>query len=77
MTNGDKIRNMTDEQLRLFLWTWTINTVSGFLQYGGKGAMNAADLKEWVKADASTFVCRETLVAEGFAYNQDFEEIQP
>lgn len=72
MTNGEKIRNMTDEQLYRFLWTFKTNSVALFLEFGGQNQMNATELKEWIKADDSTFVCNETYVEEGMTYDQNF-----
>ena len=72
MTNGEKIRNMSDDQLCRFLWTFKTNAIGLFLQYGGQNQMNAVELGKWIKASEKTFVCNETLVEDGTAYDQDF-----
>ena len=71
MNNADRIRNMTDEQLQRFLWTWKINSVTLFLTQGGANSQNARDIGEWLKTDE--WVCPENEVGEDFVYNQDFE----
>ena len=68
MTNGDKIRSMTDEQLVRFLWTFKVNSTVIFLT-DGQG-MTAKELEEWI--GSTDFVCRETEVGEEFIYDQDF-----
>lgn len=68
MTNGDKIRSMTDEQLVRFLWTFKINSMMIFFT-DGQG-MDAKDLDDWIKS--TEFVCRDTEVGEDFIYDQDF-----
>ena len=71
-TNGDKIREMTDEQLYRFLWTFKTNSIGLFLEYGGQYQMNAPELRRWIKADESTFVCFETAVGHESTYDQNF-----
>lgn len=70
MSNADKIRNMTDDQLARFLWTWKINSVSLFLTQGGQDSMTAKEMQEWISSD--NWVCPENKVAEDFLYDQEF-----
>ena len=72
MTNGDKIRNMTDKQLYRFLWTWKINSVTNFILYGGTNSMDAKEMSEWITSDK--WECSETNVAEEFVYDADFND---
>ena len=72
MTNAEKIRSMTDEQLNRFLWIWGINTLASFLEHGGTQIMSAKEQAEWLADDASTFVCVQTRVEEDFTFGQDF-----
>lgn len=52
MTNAEKIRNMSTEELNEFLWWFKINSVAIFLQKGGEGTMDAEEQKEWLDSDA-------------------------
>lgn len=70
MKNADKIRNMTDEQIARFLWTWKINSVSLFLSQGGQGSLNARDIRAWIVSDK--WICPENQVGEDFVFDQDF-----
>lgn len=70
MKNGDYIRGLDNDRLARFLWTWSINLMSSFLQYGGTRLMAAPDLRKWL--DMDDFVCEETTVGEEFIYDQDF-----
>ena len=74
MSNADKIRSMTDEQLQRFLWTWKVNSIESFLESGGQKIMDAKETEIWIKDDASTFLCTETMVGENFTFDQDFVE---
>ena len=51
MTNADKIRNMTDEELNQFLWRWKINSIAGFLTHGGAEMINAKEQRIWLKEE--------------------------
>ena len=70
MKNGDYIRAMDNDRLSRFLWIWSINTVSSFLQHGGTQLMDARQLEEWM--DKDEFVCVETEVGKDFIFDQDF-----
>lgn len=72
MTNADKIRKMSDEQLARFLWIWKINSVATFLTQGGMNSMNAKDMSEWVGQTTETFICTETFVGDDYIFDQDF-----
>ena len=70
MTNGYYIRAMDNDRLSRFLWTWSINHLSSFLQYGGTRLMAGDDLRRWL--DGEDFVCEETAVSEDMIYDQNF-----
>lgn len=70
MKNGDYIRQMDDDRLQRFLWTWGINTISSFLQFGGMKLMDAKMIREWL--DSEDFEREETKVHEEFIFNQEF-----
>ncbi|MBP3772442.1 MAG: hypothetical protein J6I53_07115 [Treponema sp.] len=70
MTNGDFIRSLDDDRMSRFLFNWSINCVSSFLEQGGAGLMNGIDLRKWM--DSDEFICNETKVEEGFAFDQEF-----
>ena len=74
MTNADKIRQMSDEQLARFLWIWKINSVTTFLTQGGMNSMDAKDMREWVGQTTETFVCTETFVGDDYIFDQDFND---
>ena len=69
-TNGDFIRSMNDQQLSAFLFIGGLNTLSGFLECGGKEIMNMKELREWIKSD--NFKCRQTVIGKEFLLNDDF-----
>ena len=73
MTNADKIRQMSDEQLSRFLWIWKINSITTFLTQGG---MNAKDVREWLDQTTDTFICTETFVGDDYIFDQDFKDKQ-
>lgn len=73
MTNAEKIRQMTDEQMGRFLWIWKINSITGFLENGGQGGMNAKEIEKWLNQSEDTFVCLETHVdSNDWIFDQDF-----
>lgn len=73
MTNAEKIRQMTDEQMGRFLWMWKINSITGFLENGGQGGMNAIEIEKWLNQSEDTFVCLETYVdSNDWIFDQDF-----
>ena len=49
MTNAQKIRAMSDEELRNWLFQRDCTNIAAFLEYGGMGVMNAVQLLEWLK----------------------------
>ena len=52
MTNADRIRAMSDEELRNWLFQRDCTNIAAFLEYGGMGVMNAVQLLEWLKQSA-------------------------
>lgn len=56
MTNGDRIRNMTDEELNKFLWWFKIDALSAFLSKGGAGLMGAEEQGLWLQSQDHKFL---------------------
>lgn len=52
ITNADRIRAMSDEELRNWLFQRSCTNIAAFLEYGGIGVMNAVQLLEWLKQPA-------------------------
>jgi hypothetical protein len=55
LTNADKIRNMTDQELNTFLWKWKINSISGFITGGGAKLAKLMDGEEqllWLQEES-------------------------
>ena len=52
MTNAQKIRAMSDEELCNWLFQRDCTNIAAFLKYGGMGVMNAVQLLEWLKNPA-------------------------
>lgn len=52
ITNADRIRAMSDEELRNWLFQRDCTNIAAFLEYGGIGVMNAVQLLEWLKQPA-------------------------
>ena len=48
-TNAQKIRAMSDEELRNWLFQRDCTNIAAFLEYGGMGVMNAVQLLEWLQ----------------------------
>lgn len=71
MTNADKIRAMTDEELNLFLWTFKTNQLSLFTIHGSTKAMTVPEQMEWLRRE-DDFIVPETLIPEGMVYDQNF-----
>lgn len=46
MTNADKIRAMTDEELNWFLWTFKTNQLSLFTMHGSTKIMTVPEQME-------------------------------
>ena len=49
VTNADRIRSMSDEELCNWLFRRDCTNIASFLEYGGMGVMNAVQLLEWIK----------------------------
>lgn len=71
MTNADKIRAMTDEELNWFLWTFKTNQLSLFTIHGSTEAMTVPEQMEWLQKEDG-FIVPETRVPEGMVYDQKF-----
>ena len=72
MSNADKIRNMTDEELCNFLWTFKINQLSLFFDKGFTQTMDWKQQMEWLQQE-NGFVVPETTVDPSMVYGQDFK----
>lgn len=53
MTNGDKIRAMSDEELSFFLWIFNAEAYSLEETCGDVGICTQRKLKEWLEAEAA------------------------
>ena len=51
-TNADRIRAMSDEEMYNWLFQRDCTNIAAFLEYGGMGVMNAAQLLEWLQQPA-------------------------
>ena len=71
MTNADKIRTMTDEELNWFLWTFKTNQLALFSMHGSTEAMTVPEQMEWLQREDG-FIVPETRVPEGMVYDQNF-----
>ena len=71
MTNADKIRTMTDEELNLFLWTFKTNQLTLFSMHGFEKTMTVPEQLAWLQRE-DDFIVPETRVPEGMVYGQDF-----
>ena len=72
LSNADIIRNMTDEELCNFLWTFKINQLSLFFDKGFTQTMDWKQQMEWLQRE-DDFIVPETLVPEGMTYDQNFK----
>ena len=72
LTNADKIRNMTDEELNNFLWTFKTNQLGLFFSHGFSQTMNWSDQLAWLQQEDG-FVTPETTVDPSMVYGQDFK----
>ena len=52
ITNAQKIRAMSDEELCNWLFQRDCTNIAAFLEYGGMGVMNAVQLLDWLKQPA-------------------------
>ena len=73
LSNADKIRNMTDEELNNFLWTFKVNQLSLFFEKGFTQTMDWKQQMEWLQQEDG-FVIPETTVDPSMVYGQDFKE---
>ena len=51
-TNADRIRSMSDEELRNWLFQRDCTNIAAFLEHGGMGVMDAVQLLDWLKQPA-------------------------
>lgn len=58
MKNADKIRTMTDDELKRFIWWWQVNALTKFLTGEAMKLRDAAQIYEWLQAE--TFKCEMT-----------------
>ena len=70
MTNGNFIRDMDNDRLARFLWTWGINTLTSFMTDGGTKVFDAQQLRNWL--DGEEFECIQSHVSSDFIYDNDF-----
>ena len=52
MSNADRIRAMSDEELCNWLFQRDCTNIAAFLQHGGAGVMNAVQLLDYLKQSA-------------------------
>ena len=52
ITNADRIRAMSDEELRNWLFQRDCTNIAAFLECGGIGVMDAVQLLEWLQQSA-------------------------
>ena len=52
ITNAQKIRAMSDEEMCNWLFQRDCTNIAAFLEYGGMGVMNAVQLLEWLQQPA-------------------------
>ena len=52
MTNAQKIRAMSDEEMCNWLFQRDCTNIAAFLEHGGMGVMDAVQLLEWLKQPA-------------------------
>lgn len=72
LSNADKIRNMTDEELNNFLWTFKMNQLSLFYEHGFTKTMDWKQQMGWLQQEDG-FVIPETTVDSSMVYGQDFK----
>ena len=49
ITNADRIRSMNDEEMCNWLFQRDCTNIAAFLEYGGKGVMNAVQILDWLQ----------------------------
>ena len=52
ITNADRIRSMSDEELCNWLFQRDCTNIAAFLEHGGMGVMNAVQLLDWIQQPA-------------------------
>ena len=52
LTNAQRIRAMSDEELRNWLFRRDCKNIADFLQHGGAGVMDAVQLLDWLQQPA-------------------------
>ena len=52
ITNAQKIRAMSDEEMRNWLFQRDCTNIAAFLEHGGMGVMNAVQLLDWLQQPA-------------------------
>ena len=52
MTNAQKIRSMSDEELCNWLFQRDCTNIAAFLEHGGMGVMDAVQLLDWLQQPA-------------------------
>lgn len=72
LSNADIIRNMSNEELNNFLWTFKINQLSLFFEHGFTKSMDWKQQMEWLQQEDG-FVTPETTVDPSMVYGQDFK----
>ena len=72
LSNADIIRNMSDEELNNFLWTFKVNQLSLFFEHGFTKTMDWKQQMEWLQRKDG-FVIPETTVDPSMVYGQDFK----
>ena len=73
LSNADIIRNMTDEELNNFLWTFKINQLSLFFEHGFTKTMDWKQQMVWLQQEDG-FTVPETTVGPSMVYDQNFKE---
>ena len=52
ITNAQKIRSMSDEELCNWLFQRDCTNIAAFLEYGGMGVMDVVQLLDWLQQPA-------------------------
>ena len=73
MSNADRIRSMSDEELNNFLWAFKTNQLGLFFDKGFTQTMDWKQQMEWLQQEDG-FVIPETTVDPSMVYGQDFKE---
>lgn len=63
MRNADRIRAMSDDELRSFIWNWQANALAVFIfSSGSRWLLGTGPIKEWLKSEV--FKCEMTMTPE-------------